>query len=126
MGSVTIRGTTQPSAELPRGETRTVQHTPHVQRLIDRGYVEVFDPSSVRRSASAEDPPAAVGLSAAATEPTAPASAAAAGETAAPAHNASKDAWRAFLDSRDVPYRSDAGRDDLIATWNDYSEDHDR
>jgi hypothetical protein len=43
MANVTIVGTMMPCTQLRRGETRTVQHSDHVQRLIDRGFVEVVE-----------------------------------------------------------------------------------
>jgi hypothetical protein len=41
MLEVTIKGSIMPCIELPRGEVRRVQHSDHVQRLIERGHVEV-------------------------------------------------------------------------------------
>lgn len=43
MGQIVIEGSVTPCIELPRGERAEVEHTDHVQRLIDRGYVTVVD-----------------------------------------------------------------------------------
>ena len=50
---VTIEGSLTPSVVLPRGETRTVQLTPRIQRLIDGGFVTV-----TARTEIAPTPPA--------------------------------------------------------------------
>lgn len=43
MAQVTIIGSTTPCVELATGEKTTCELTDHVQRLIDRGYVEVLE-----------------------------------------------------------------------------------
>ena len=45
---VTIEGSLTPSVVLPRGETRTVQLTPRIQRLIDGGFVIVKERTEIK------------------------------------------------------------------------------
>ena len=40
--AVTIEGSLTPSVHLARGERKTVQLTPFIQKLIDRGFVNVL------------------------------------------------------------------------------------
>ena len=43
MAKLTIEGSLTPSAFLARGERRTVQHTPRIDRMVHRGFVVVVD-----------------------------------------------------------------------------------
>lgn len=102
---VTIEGSLTPCVELPRGERRTVALTPHVERLIKRGFVVVVDDNPIPplTDADFEDAPEpeAVG------DP---------GPVQPPKLNASRDEWAAFLDGK-IEFTDDDGRDDLVRLW---------
>lgn len=39
-----------------------------------------------------------------------------------PARNASREKWAAWLDSKEIGYPADAGRDELVALWDSLAE----
>lgn len=51
---VTIEGSITPCVALKRGESRTVQLTPKIQRLIDRGFVVVTQRHEIASSKPAK------------------------------------------------------------------------
>lgn len=94
---ITIEGSILPSDQLARGERRTVALTPHVQRLIDRGFVVVVD----ENAGDAPEPDF--------TDEN--------GELTEPHGGSSKVEWQKWLDAHEVAYSINDSRDDLVAIW---------
>ena len=96
MAKITIEGSLTPSARLARGERREVQDSDEVRKFIADGFAVVVDEET------GEVEPAPL--------PEAP---------KPPAKNASKDDWKAWLDSQEPPveYDPDATHAELIEAW---------
>lgn len=103
--TVTIEGSITPSAELARGERRTVQLTESVQRLIDGGFVVV-----VESDAPAPVTPAVVDPAGADPQTVSP-----------PARNASREDWAEFLALAGFVTEG-RGRDELIDMWDAHQD----
>lgn len=115
--NVTVEGSITPCTELAKGVRVTWSLTPHVQRLIDGGYVNEISrwEHTPEGAAPAADPAADTKIDEIDGEPIvddAPPQ-----EDGAPSKNASTDAWKAFFDSQSLPYPEDVNRKQLIAFW---------
>lgn len=119
--TVTIEGSITPSAALGRGQRRTVRMTDRVQKLIDKGFVILVEEAAEELplhhyadAAAAADSPMKL--------------------DSPPGLNASREHWARWLTANHVAYpdgadRPDgvtdhvAGRDELIAIWEQQTAD---
>ena len=105
MAKLTIEGSLTPSAFLARGERRTVQRTPRIDRMVHKGFVVVVD-------AHDDDEPAEP----AEVMPT---------PVKAPAKSASREDWAEFLAAHTDVVTEGRTRDQLIGDYEVYLETHD-
>lgn len=101
MAGVTIEGSDTPSVYYPRGVRAEVQRTPHIERLIAGGFVNVIDDEG-----HAEPAPL--------PEPVKP-----------PAKSASRDDWAEFLAEHTDVVTEGLARAELIAAYEEWSATHD-
>lgn len=102
MASVIIEGSDRPCSHYPRGVRAEVQRTPHIDRLIDQGFVNVIDDEG-----HAEPAPL--------PEPIKP-----------PAKSASRDDWATWLsENTDIVVTDQHTRAALIAAYTEWTVTHD-
>lgn len=115
MSSVTIRGSIMPCGFLPRGEERTVQRTPFVERLIEQGFVDVIAGCEIDHVVAAQAEPEALTDKIVSGDPTPHTF------DNPPARNASREDWAEFLAARTNIVTEDKNRAELQAEWDEYS-----
>lgn len=110
---VTIRGSLTPSVVLKRDQFKTVQLTERVQRLIDRGFVEVVETHEVddvpeQTSDEGKGEPADDDK----------------GSDGVPAAGATRKVWLEFVESLDPPIEvpENATRDAIVKAYEAYTQ----
>ena len=109
MSVVTIEGSLSPSTYLARGQRRTVQRTPDVEKLIAGGFVVVVDEG---------EPPALTLFDVEPEDASEPGIA-----DAPPARNASRGDWAEYLEANTEIVTEGKTRDELIREWDDVADE---